>query len=408
MEPFSFAKSCDIDISIRVKIDTLDGFQEPILSSTLLDHPELRHKGSNARHVEHSFKLLFFSDQTNSPYSELYVTAQIWAFSKPWTVPVTTKYKNFKNARSWHEWLTLPTSYDNLPQDAQLAITVFDLSPAGGPRSVLHRVPFGGTTIPFFDEDNTLLTGRQRCKIYRNRAADGLSSTTTPHKPTLKKKSRDPKSVHEKANSEASEMERLESLLKQHEMGEIEEDEWLDPLTFQRIAKLRQRSLQSRVQSQQADMRKREGSGVDGEGDGGIFYLYIEFQRFDHPILFADHEYPPPNYRSMQSSSILDIQLKPPPGISLGPGIDPNGNPFDDPTIGPLIRIYDPEVGHRENPAEIKHRRLQRSHRLGVIDRDMKPNAADREKLNVSLFIVLYASPALTLDSGYCLMALFM
>jgi phosphatidylinositol 3-kinase len=348
---------------------------------------------------------------TDSPHSELYVTAQIWAFSKPWTVPVTTKYKNFKNARSWNEWLTLPTSYDNLPQDAQLAITVYDLSPAGGPRSVLHRVPFGGTTVPLFDEDNTLLTGRQRCKIYRNRAADGMSSTKTPHKSAPKKRSKDSKSVHEKANSEDSEMERLESLLKQHEMGEIKEDEWLDPLTFQRIAKLRQRSLQSRVQSQQADSRKREGSGVDGEvdgdGDGGIFYLYIEFQRFDHPILFADHEYPPPNYRSMQSSSILDIQLKPPPGISLGPGIDPNGNPYDDPTIGPLIRIYDPEVGHRENPAEIKHRRLQRSHRLGVIDRDMKPNAADREKINVSPFsFILSVLPILMLTSGFYLSVL--
>jgi phosphatidylinositol 3-kinase len=364
MEPFSFAKSCDIDISVKIKIDTLDGFQEPILSSTLLEHPDLRHKGSNT-----------------SPHSELYVTAQIWALSKPWTVPVTTKYKIFKNARSWNEWLTLPTSYDNLPQDAQLAITVYDLSPAGGPRSILHRVPFGGTTIPLFDGESTLLTGRQRCKIHRNRAADGMSSTATPYKTTPTKARKDSKSVHEKASTEALEVERLELLLKQHEMGEIKEDEWLDPLTFGKIKRLRQRSLQNRVRAQH---QSPPGSGEDPDNDGGLFYLYIELQRFDHPILFADHEYPAPNYRSMQSSSTLDIQLKPPPGISLGPGIDPNGNPFDDPVVGPLIRIYDPEVSHKENPAEVKHRRLQRSHRLGVIDRDMKPNASDREDLNVS------------------------
>jgi phosphatidylinositol 3-kinase len=316
---------------------------------------------------------------------------------------VTTKYKVFKNSRSWNEWLTLPTSYANLPQDAQLAITVWDLSPDGGPRSVLHRVPFGGTTIPLFDEDNTLLTGKQRCTIYRNRAADGMSSTKTPHKVGPKKPRQDSKTVHEKANSEASEMERLELLLKQHEMGEIAEDEWLDRLTFLKIGKLRQRSLQSRIQSQQADARKREkGQDSNDEADGGIFYLYVEFQRFDHPVLFADHEYPAPNFRSMQSSSTLDIQLKPPPGISLGPGIDPNGNPFDDPHIGPLIRIYDPEVGHKENPAETKHRRLARTHRLGVVDRDMKPNAGQRETLTVCLVIFVYLHIVLTCPSECC------
>lgn len=37
-----------------------------------------------------------------------------------------------------------------------------------------------------------------------------------------------------------------------------------------------------------------------------------------------------------------------------------------------------------ENPVEDKHRRLVRSHRSGPLDREMKPNAAIRDELNVS------------------------
>ena len=54
----------------------------------------------------------------------------------------------------------------------------------------------------------------------------------------------------------------------------------------------------------------------------------------------------------------------------------------DDENAPPLIRIYDPEVGAKDNPAESKHRRLVRSHRTGVLDRDLKPNAKIRDELN--------------------------
>ena len=39
------------------------------------------------------------SDQNGSPFSDLYVTVQVWAGSKPLTVPVQTSYKAFKNER---------------------------------------------------------------------------------------------------------------------------------------------------------------------------------------------------------------------------------------------------------------------------------------------------------------------
>ena len=65
--------------------------------------------------------------------------------------------------------------------------------------------------------------------------------------------------------------------------------------------------------------------------------------------------------------------------MALGSG---NGIGEEDENAPPLIRIYDPEVGAKDNPAESKHRRLVRSHRTGVLDRDLKPNAKIRDELN--------------------------
>jgi phosphatidylinositol 3-kinase len=49
---------------------------------------------------------------------------------------------------------------------------------------------------------------------------------------------------------------------------------------------------------------------------------------------------------------------------------------------GRICKVYDPEVGSRDNPAEAKHRRLVRAHRTGVMDRDLRPNARYRDELN--------------------------
>lgn len=50
-----------------------------------------------------------------------------------------------------------------------------------------------------------------------------------------------------------------------------------------------------------------------------------------------------------------------------------------------LWSIVDPDM-HKENLVEAKHRRLVRSHRTGALDRELKPNATIRDRLNVSLY----------------------
>jgi phosphatidylinositol 3-kinase len=303
----------------------------------------------------------------------------------------------------WNEWLTLPINYSSLPLNSQLAITIWDLSPTSDEGAQGHAIPFGGTTLPLFDKENQLQKGRQKCYLHRRKAADGLDSSTTPSTlaSTRRNVSKGKGNIMEKLDKETEELDRLEKLFKKHEMGEIPRIEWLDQLVFRGVEK---RGLQVSSASSKTLQRRRsrQKSGVTSDGTGEHeangekedseeddtvdeqFTLYVELPRFDFPVVFADHEYPPPPISSLQhlSSSQSNIILKPPPEVQYGPGINGLGDKDDHGFGGRLVRVYDPEVGARDNPAESKHRRLVRSHRTGVLDRDLKPNAKVRDELN--------------------------
>jgi phosphatidylinositol 3-kinase len=49
MEPFSFASSDTLDYPVSIRIINLEGAETPLQFSNLLEHPELRHIGSNQR-----------------------------------------------------------------------------------------------------------------------------------------------------------------------------------------------------------------------------------------------------------------------------------------------------------------------------------------------------------------------
>ena len=342
-----------------------------------------------------------------SPNSDLYVTAQLWADSKPLTIPVQTAYKSLKPGRVWNEWLELPVNISQIPQNAQLAITIWDLSPTGGPGARGHAIPFGGTTISLFDKDNTLQKGRQQCRVYRHKPADGFSSTSTPAvRPPQRRRDRNSMINGRIALPEEEELERLERLLKKHEAGEIPKVDWLDNMVFKVIEKKR-REVETSGRTMARARRKRAAAQKESGGGDGVdthvnendndsdtddkfsqdrYLLFIDFPRFDFPIVFTDHEYAPTPISSMAHHTATpgSINLKPPPEVQLGPGINAAGNGVnpDDENAPPLIRIYDPEVGAKDNPAESKHRRLVRSQRTGVLDRDLKPNAKIRDELN--------------------------
>nr|POF17127.1 phosphatidylinositol 3-kinase vps34 [Quercus suber] len=370
-------------------INRLEGYEKPLPYSTLLKRPDLRHRGSNL-----------------SPTSELYLTVQPFADSKPLTVHSQTPYKSFKHGRIWNDWLTLPITYSTLPANAQLAITVWDLSPInpkGGDTN--HHVPFAGTTISLFDDDGTLRTGRHKCKVWRHRAADGFSHTTTPWQESVKNGRRgqqeSPVVVDEKQSRRDAELERLVGLMKKHEMGEISENKWLDQMVFRQIEKLERKQVRESMRpgvmpvhpgSAEAHQHADRKDAACAEGDldhvDGAFFLYIEFPRFDHSVVFADHEYPPPPITSLGTATPQNantVDFKPPPDVQWGPGWGPGGpdgtGSGDAESARRLIRIYDPEIGFADNPTEAKHRRLIRGQR-DSLDKDLKPNPKTRDFLN--------------------------
>jgi phosphatidylinositol 3-kinase len=315
----------------------------------------------------------------------------------------------------WNEWLTFPVNYSTLPLSSQLAITIWDLSPTKGYGVRGHAVPFGGTTVPIFEKDNTLQKGRQKCHVHRCRAADGLSSTATPAVLPLRRSDKNTKISQQAGDSELDELDRLEKLFKKHEMGEIPRVDWLDILVFRGAEKRgshrldgakrprgkpkdteisathdsqsgKQKVLDSTGVVDRATKLENSDGKVDRQEDENDFVLYIDFLRFDFPIVFTDHEYPaaPISSHPHSTPTSSNITLKPPPQVELGPGIDRIGDGGDAYGYGGrLMRVYDPEVGARDNPAESKHRRLVRSHRTGLLDRDLKPNAKIRDELNV-------------------------
>jgi len=203
--------------------------------------------------------------------------------------------------------------------------------------------------------------------------------------------------TQEEEDPDVLELERLEELRKKHEMGDIPSDDWLDDMVFAHMTQLERKIAKklnyrsrktSDTKSDKVDPTSTDATFYTGEAedqpenyygdiDLGHFFLFIEFPRFDHPVVFTDYEYPAPPISTLQPQPNSDVQLKPPPDIRLGPGIsDVDGD------AGPLIRVYDPEVGIKDNPVENKHRRLVRNQRTGVLDRDLKPNAKIRDELS--------------------------
>ena len=285
---------------------------------------------------------------------------------------------------------------------------MWDLSPTGGKGARGHAVPFGGTTISLFDTDNQLKRGKQKCHLHRGKAANGLDSTTTPSivKTNCRQGEKD-KGAAEVLDKDEEEMDRLEKLLKKQEMGDIPRVEWLDQLVFRGTEKRRHPSnttakkLERKRLRGQTDtdtipdeMEEKEAHGTKKNGDiskpsieDERFTLFIELPRFDFPIVFADHDYPPPPISQLQNTSLSqsNVVLRRPPEVNYGPGINGLGDDDDKDAGGRLVCVYDPEVGQKENWVESKHRRLIRSHRTGAMDRDMKPNARVRDDLNLIL-----------------------
>ncbi|KAH8554115.1 phosphatidylinositol 3-kinase [Umbelopsis sp. PMI_123] len=323
---YSFCLTRDLDIPVSVRISSLEGTRTKKSFTQLLDNPELK-----------------FSGLQVSDHSDLYVTVQVYADNKPLTVSVRTSYKAFKQQWKWNEWLVLPIKYRDLPASAQLVITIWDIEK---PRKT---VPVGGTTLRLFGEYLTMRKGKHKLYVWPGVEADGKNETSTPSK--LKT---------------TSELDRLEKLVKKHDAGDIQPVEWLDALAFRQIEKIHKEETEK----------------------SNDLHLYIDFPKFDFPLVYGEMECILPE----STGSMIGQPLAPQPNAAIANAMSQQINftidednistaQYPPTAISQYNVILDHEI-HRENPVEAKHRRLVRSHRNGPLDRDLKPNPKIRDELN--------------------------
>ncbi|XP_037661740.1 phosphatidylinositol 3-kinase catalytic subunit type 3 isoform X1 [Choloepus didactylus] len=197
-EKFHYIYSCDLDINVQLKIGSLEGKREQKSYKAVLEDPMLK-----------------FSGLYQDTCSDLYVTCQAFAEGKPLALPVRTSYKAFSTRWNWNEWLKLPVKYPDLPRNAQVALTIWDVYGPG------KAVPVGGTTVSLFGKYGMFRQGMHDLKVWPNVEADGSEPTKTPGRTS--------------STLSEDQMSRLAKLTKAHRQGHMVKVDWLDRLTFREI-----------------------------------------------------------------------------------------------------------------------------------------------------------------------------
>uniref|UniRef100_A0A8C0QKK4 Phosphatidylinositol 3-kinase catalytic subunit type 3 n=1 Tax=Canis lupus familiaris TaxID=9615 RepID=A0A8C0QKK4_CANLF len=210
-EKFHYIYSCDLDINVQLKIGRNLG---SVKSSSLRGSLEGKREQKSYKAVLED-PMLKFSGLYQETCSDLYVTCQVFAEGKPLALPVRTSYKAFSTRWNWNEWLKLPVKYPDLPRNAQVALTIWDVYGPG------KAVPVGGTTVSLFGKYGMFRQGMHDLKVWPNVEADGSEPTKTPGRTS--------------STLSEDQMSRLAKLTKAHRQGHMVKVDWLDRLTFREI-----------------------------------------------------------------------------------------------------------------------------------------------------------------------------
>ncbi|XP_025076652.1 phosphatidylinositol 3-kinase catalytic subunit type 3-like isoform X1 [Pomacea canaliculata] len=193
---FNYVYSCELDINIEIKIGTLEGERERPSFTELIADPAKRFSGAH---------------QDNC--SDLFVSCQVFSDGRAMALPVQTSYKAFSTRWNWNEWLPVPVKYSELPRDAVLALTIWDVE------GTSSAIPVGGTNISLFGKHGTLRKGMHDLKVWPHVVADSHIPSTTPGQ----------------TKDTCDTMSRLAKLTKKHRDGHMIKVDWLDRLTFREI-----------------------------------------------------------------------------------------------------------------------------------------------------------------------------
>ena len=319
--------SCDISLDVKIKISEFLDERPQQKHEQRLDllHAELAtDKYGEARRLS---GLLHASSGTDS-HREYYVTCQLFADNgTPISLPTQTKHASFAKKVTWHEWVTLPIAYRDLPADTVAAITVWDVV---GPRKV---TAVGGTTVALFDEQRELRKAGEKLQLWPGNEADGRWNSATPCK-----------------IQSPNDNDRLDKLVKNYDSGAIKHLDWLDQLAFKKI---------DQVKGNTSDSNDR-------------VFLMVEFPKFELPVLFferfsnADGSLRARNIAARRAAAASVVALE-----------DEGGQV-------PLLVATDLATDAVENPVQLKHKIMSRSDRATQLaEKDLKPTSEESAQLSV-------------------------
>ncbi|RDD40387.1 Phosphatidylinositol 3-kinase catalytic subunit type 3 [Trichoplax sp. H2] len=130
LDKFNYVYSCDLDTYVYIKIGTLEGKRDRKCLKALVDDPVLK-----------------FSGLYESEKADLFVSCKVYDNNVELTLPTRTSYKPFSRRWNWNEWIKLPIKYSDLPRNAQIAITIWDIY--GSKKAI----PVGATTVSLFGKN---------------------------------------------------------------------------------------------------------------------------------------------------------------------------------------------------------------------------------------------------------------
>lgn len=228
-ERYNYVYSCDLESNLQIKIGTLEGHG-------------LLESGSAG-------------DRVLLPCPDVYVTCEVYAGQDPITLPTQTAYKPFIQRINWNEWLTLPIAYCDVPRNAELVFTVWQLGELG------QAEAFGKASVPLFTRLGTVQTSLLDLIVNPCHGTAGSSTNRT--------------------GGESATVAFLSELTRKYREGRIEKIDWLDRLTFREIEIINER-------------HKKKSTNI---------YLMVEFPRLvynsiDFDIVYfemgGDKTVPPP------------------------------------------------------------------------------------------------------------------
>lgn len=189
---------------------------------------------------------------------------------------IQTSYKNFqsnsnssnsnKNKRVWDQFYKLSVNYNQLPIDAYLKFTIYE---------IVHSKSsiFGIGYLSIFNKLNsTLRKGSHKIKVFTN----------------LSKLQRGKPVKVEYGNMPG--LTKIEENLINYENGEFSRSNWLDKLSLSKIEN--QRYSKYNELSENGENQEEE----EEDDDDIVYYLYIELPNFDLSIVYSDKIYTLPNH----------------------------------------------------------------------------------------------------------------